>query len=53
MQLGDDGRRILPFLLDCLLSLCVLLGLVAVFVRYVGLHADSAWTCRLYNFMLV
>ena len=42
MQLGDDGRRILPFLLDCLFSLCVLLGLVgSKFVLERNIPADE------------
>ena len=47
---------ILLFLLHCLFCLCtseVLYGLVVLFARMLGLHAESAWTCRSYTFMLL
>ena len=31
----------------------MLFGLVVVFARYVELHPDSLWTCRIYTFILV
>ena len=56
VQVGDYVRMILLFLLHCLFCLCtseVLYGLVVLFARMLGLHAESAWTCRSYTFMLL